>query len=48
MNIGYLVAKETKNNKLNNLTININSQHEQHDDVGNICLLQLINDKDEI
>ena len=31
----YPVAKETKNNKLHNLTINMNSQHVQHDEVGN-------------
>ena len=29
------VAKQTENNKLINLTININSQHIQHDEVGN-------------
>ena len=31
----YPVAKQTENNKLANLTININSQHIQHDEVGN-------------
>ena len=31
----YPVAKQTENNKLINLTININSQHIQHDEVGN-------------
>ena len=30
----YPVAKQTENNKLTNLTININSQHIQHDEVG--------------
>jgi len=29
------VAKQTENNKLTNSTININSQHIQHDEVGN-------------
>ena len=29
------VAKQTENNKLTNLTVNINSQHIQHDEVGN-------------
>jgi len=32
----YPVAKQTENNKLTNLTININSQHIQHDEVGNM------------
>ena len=31
----YPVAKQTENNKLTNLTININSQHKQHDKVVN-------------
>ena len=31
----YPVVKQTKNNKLTNSTININSQHIQHDEVGN-------------
>jgi len=31
----YPVAKETENNELTNLTININSQHIQHDKLGN-------------
>jgi len=31
----YPVAKQTENNKLSNLTIDINSQHIQHDEVGN-------------
>jgi len=31
----YPVAKQTENNKLTYLTININSQHIQHDEVGN-------------
>jgi len=31
----YPVANETKNNQLNNLTINMNSQHVQHDEIGN-------------
>ena len=31
----YPVAKQTENNKLTNLTININSQYIQHDEVGN-------------
>ena len=30
-----MVAKQTENNKLTNLTISINSQHIQHDEVGN-------------
>ena len=30
----YPVAKQTENNKLTNLTININSQHIQHDEVA--------------
>jgi len=30
----YPVAKQTEKNKLTNLTININSQHIQHDEVG--------------
>jgi len=34
----YPVAKETKNKKLNNLTINTNSQHVQHDEVGNVIM----------
>ena len=31
----YPVAKQMENNKLTNLTINTNSQHIQHDEVGN-------------
>ena len=31
----FPVAKQTENNNLTNLTININSQHIQHDEVGN-------------
>jgi len=31
----YPVAKATENNELTNLTININSQHIQHDKLGN-------------
>jgi len=31
----YPVAKQTEKNRLTNLTININSQHIQHDEVGN-------------
>jgi len=31
----YPVAKQIENNKLTNLTININSQDIQHDEVGN-------------
>ena len=35
INIAYPAAKETENNKLTNLTININSRHILHDEVGN-------------
>jgi len=31
----YPVAKQTENNKLTDLTINTNSKHVQHDEVGN-------------
>jgi len=31
----YPVAKQTENNKITNLTIDINSQYIQHDEVGN-------------
>jgi len=31
----YPLAKQTKNDKLNNLTINMNSQHVHNDEVGN-------------
>jgi len=31
----YPAAEQTENNNLTNLTINVNSQHTQHDEVGN-------------